>query len=183
MGGRPKGLIEVDGEPVIARTLRLIEPLCERRCVVASNGAAYDDVGAPRVPDIFPARGPAGGLHAALRQAGEGWVCLVACDMPGLTTQALGSLLEDAKRGGADAVYYETDGRAQPFCAWWHTRVLGVLEPILTTDSIGLTRLLRLVRSRCLAAPDPRLFESLNTPEDMARWRGRWPAIQILESR
>jgi molybdopterin-guanine dinucleotide biosynthesis protein A len=174
MGGAPKGLLRVNGEPIAARSLALFERLFGRALVVANDPAPYAALGAPVVPDVLPGRGAPGGLHAALRAAATPWVFAAGCDMPFLDAAAISFLA--SLREGADAVLVRAGGRLEPLHAFWSRACLGPLEELLARGDPSLRELAAAVRARIVdeaeyRAVDPALrsLENANTPEDAAR--------------
>jgi molybdopterin-guanine dinucleotide biosynthesis protein A len=89
MGGTPKGLLRVGGEPIAARTIALFLRRFGKAIVVANEPAPYAALGAPVIPDVLPGRGAPGGVHAALAAATTPWVFAAACDMPFLDERAI----------------------------------------------------------------------------------------------
>ena len=174
MGGAPKGLLQIDGEPIAARSLALFVGLFGRALVVANDPAPYAALGATVVGDLLPGRGAPGGLHAALRAVETPWVFAAACDMPFLDAGAIAFLA--ARREGADAVLVRAGVRLEPLHAFWSRACLGPLEALLARGEPSLRDLAAAVRARVVEedayrAADPALrsLENANTPEDAAR--------------
>jgi molybdopterin-guanine dinucleotide biosynthesis protein A len=174
MGGAPKGLLRVNGEPIAARSLALFARLFGRALVVANDPAPYAGLGAPVVPDVLAGRGAPGGLHAALRAAATPWVFAAGCDMPFLDAGAISFLA--GRREGAEAVLVRAAGRLEPLHAFWSRACLGPLEALLAAGEPSLRELAAAVRARIVdeaeyRAVDPALrsLENANTPEDAAR--------------
>jgi molybdenum cofactor guanylyltransferase len=174
MGGRPKGLLRVGGEPVAARSLRIFGELFAGAMVVADDPAPYAALGAPVVPDAIPGKGAPGGVHAALAAAPTPWVFTAACDMPFLSSRALRFLWD--RRGHAPAVLIRFAGRLEPLHAFWSRACLPELERRLREGDPSLQALARVVGARVVEEEewrriDPlgRALENANTPEDAAR--------------
>jgi molybdenum cofactor guanylyltransferase len=174
MGGRPKGLLRVGGEPVAARSLRIFGELFAGAMVVANDPAPYAALGAPVVPDAIPGKGAPGGVHAALAAAPTPWVFTAACDMPFLSSRALRFLWD--RRGDAPAVLIRFAGRLEPLHAFWSRACLPELERRLREGDPSLQALARVVGARVVEEEewrriDPlgRALENANTPEDAAR--------------
>jgi molybdenum cofactor guanylyltransferase len=174
MGGRPKGLLRVGGEPVAARSLRIFGELFAGAMVVANDPAPYAALGAPVVPDAIPGKGAPGGVHAALAAAPTPWVFTAACDMPFLSSRALRFLWD--RRGHAPAVLIRFAGRLEPLHAFWSRACLPELERRLREGDPSLQALARVVGARVVEEEewrriDPlgRALENANTPEDAAR--------------
>jgi molybdenum cofactor guanylyltransferase len=174
MGGRPKGLLRVGGEPVAARSLRIFGELFAGAMVVADDPAPYAALGAPVVPDAISGKGAPGGVHAALAAAPTPWVFTAACDMPFLSSRALRFLWD--RRGHAPAVLIRFAGRLEPLHAFWSRACLPELERRLREGDPSLQALARVVGARVVEEEewrriDPlgRALENANTPEDAAR--------------
>jgi molybdopterin-guanine dinucleotide biosynthesis protein A len=174
LGGATKGLLEVGGEPLVARALRLFAVSCGGALLVANEPAPYGALGVRIVPDLIPGKGAPGGLHAALSAAPTEWVFAVACDMPFLSEAGLDLLA--SRRAGADAVVPRWGGRLEPLHALWSRRCLPALEGALRAGDPSLQALARLVETHVVdeadwraVDPDGRAFENVNTPEDLAR--------------
>jgi molybdopterin-guanine dinucleotide biosynthesis protein A len=174
LGGVPKGLLQLDGEPIVARSLRLFASLFDESLVVANDPAPYAALGARVVPDVLTGKGAPGGVHAALAAARSEWVFTAACDMPFLSAEAIRFLAE--RRGGAPAVLVRWRGRLEGLHALWSRACLPAIEARLRAGDPSLWDLARAVSARIVEEaawrevdPDGRSFENVNTPEDAAR--------------
>jgi molybdopterin-guanine dinucleotide biosynthesis protein A len=58
LGGTQKGLIELGGETLAARLVRLASPLFSEIMLVANEPSLYAFLGVPVYPDDSPGRGP-----------------------------------------------------------------------------------------------------------------------------
>jgi molybdopterin-guanine dinucleotide biosynthesis protein A len=174
MGGRTKGLLLVEGEPIAARSLRLFARLFGASLVVANDPAPYAALGVPVVPDAIAGKGAPGGLHAALRAARTPLVFAAACDMPFLAEAPIALLA--SRREGAAAVVPRWGGRLEPLHALWSAACLTPLEAALAAGDPSLRWLAGevgavVVDEATWRAVDPagRSLENANTPEDLAR--------------
>ncbi len=175
LGGIPKGLLRIEGEAIAARTLRLFGSLFPASLVVANDPDAYRGLGAAVVPDAVRGKGAPGGLQAALRAAGTGWIFAAACDMPFLEPGPI-RLLAAHRRPGVAAVLVRFAGVLQPLHGFWSTDCLPALEGMLARGNPSLAELARAVPAHVVEEPewrtvDPagRALENVNTPEDAAR--------------
>ncbi len=174
MGGAPKGLLRVGGQPIAARSVALFLRLFGKAMVVANDRAPYAALGAPVIADLLPGRGAPGGLHAALIAADTQWVFAAGCDMPFLDERAIAFLA--ARRPGVEAVLVRAGGRLEPLHAFWSRACLPALERLLASGEPSLRDLVHAVNARIVEeeewrAVDPagRSLENANTPEDAAR--------------
>jgi molybdopterin-guanine dinucleotide biosynthesis protein A len=174
LGGFAKGLLRLEGEPLVARTLRLFESLFPASVVIANDAAPYQGLGAEVLPDVVAGKGAPGGVHAALRAGGTGWIFTAACDMPFLAEGPIRFLA--ARRQGVAVVLVRSGGRLHPLHAFWSSACLAPLERMLAAGNPSLIELSRAVPAAVVedvewraADPEGRALENVNTAEDAAR--------------
>lgn len=174
MGGTPKGLLRVDGEPIAARTLRLFRGAFAHVMVVANDPVPYASLGAPTVADAIAGKGAPGGLHAALLHARSEWVFTAGCDMPFLAAGPIAWLA--SRRQGAPALIPRWQGRLEPLHAFWSRGCLPEVERLLRAGDPSFREIAAAVGARIVEEeewrtidPQGRSFENVNTPEEAAR--------------
>jgi len=175
LGGRDKGALTLNGQPLRNRLLSLAPAFRETLWVTVSQGKGAP-AGTPRqIRDAYPGRGVPGAVITALESARTPWVCVVAMDMPFVTLPAL-RLLEHAARS-AQAAAFEVQARLEPLPCWIHTALAAVWRERLPGNP-SLRALLSeastvRVPERVLQMVDPacQVVVSINTPEDCRRWK------------
>jgi len=113
-GGRDKRTLSVGGRPILDWQLDELRLLTDD-IVIVGGRPLHNFEGLRRVTDRVPESGPLGGLDAALASARDDRVIVVACDMPFITADFLGSLL--ALADSVDAVVPRTERGYHPLCA------------------------------------------------------------------
>ncbi len=181
LGGVAKGLLEVEGRPVLERLLELGR-LFGDVLLVANDPAPYVRFHLRAVEDVVRGRGAPGGVHAALEGARTEWVLAVACDMPFVTGAAVRTLLE-ARGPEVDAVCFTVGGRVEPLLALYRKTLSGPWGEALRGEEPSLRSLLSRCRAKllpedALRAVDAELRSvvSVNTPEDLARHGAALPS-------
>lgn len=158
LGGRVKGLIEVDGAPIIDRLLGLLADLDP--VIIGEPEGPY--AGRARIiADTHPGSGAPGALRTALEHADD-WVFVCASDLPWLDRRTVDRLW-GARREGDLAVLAEAGGHLQPLAGWWHADALASVE------GASLKAMAASVNARCVPFADPRPFYNINTPEELLR--------------
>lgn len=166
LGGVAKGLLRVGGQPVLERLLSL-RGLARDVLLVANDEVSYTSYGLPTVPDAVPGKGAPGGVVTALLAAKTPWVLVLACDMPFVTLQAAGALLDQAGEG-VDVVVYERGGRLEPLLGVYRASLGPAWRERLAAGP-SLQALVASARLRRCTPADERALDSLNTPEDLER--------------
>jgi len=165
--GSDKARALLDGEPLLCRVARSLgdRPVT----VVATSPGAYEDLGLRTIADPRPGLGPLGGLEAALRDRGAGWILLAACDLLGLDPRWLADL--ERARGEAPAVAFR-GGHWEPMPALYHTDLLEAVQARLALEprARALHALLEAEGAASLRVPGGwRSVRSINTREDLGR--------------
>jgi molybdopterin-guanine dinucleotide biosynthesis protein A len=113
--GREKLSIEVGGLPLIAHVKNALTGSCREVLVVGDGSIRLR--GVRHVANERPGKqGPLAGIEAGLAAANYHHVFVAAGDMPFLTQDVVGYLLERLERGGAPAVIPRYGGRIHPLC-------------------------------------------------------------------
>jgi molybdopterin-guanine dinucleotide biosynthesis protein A len=173
LGGKPKGLLIVEGRRIIDRQLEALREF-ERVFIVANDPVPWSDLGLAIIPDRIPGAGPLAGLDAALAALGpdeEAVVC-VAGDMPFLDARPL-ALLRD--HPPVQAVVPRAGGRPDPLFARYHRSCAPIVARALAQGRLKTIALLDELQVAYLEEPTLRLIDpglrfltNINTPDDLA---------------
>lgn len=167
MGGCDKGLVDWQGEPLIAHVHRAVRPLSDDLVISCNrNQAAYRAYADQLVGDAeadFP--GPLAGVIAGLRVARHGWVVVLACDAPLVDRELIEGLLRLAVAGNSAAMVRQ-GGFWQPMFSVLPKRVLPVLEQAWAAGERSLQKaLLREAVQGLECAESDRRLSNFNSPE------------------
>jgi molybdopterin-guanine dinucleotide biosynthesis protein A len=166
MGGVPKGLLPIDGVPIVERTARLVARLDAELVVVGTHPAysAWAERRSLRVlADVGEALGPLGALLALLEHA-KGNALALACDMPYLDAPLLRSLVDAPPGTWAP----RRDGRWEPLCARYDAPVvLPIARRLADARVLRLQALLDECASE-LPIDDPRTLDDWDEPADVS---------------
>jgi molybdopterin-guanine dinucleotide biosynthesis protein A len=133
MGGVDKGLVRLDGRPMVAHVIDRLAPQVGPILVNANQNAdAYAALGHPVVPDAVGGyAGPLAGLHAGLSRASTPFVVTVPCDSPFLPPDLVVRLADGLARGGAALAVAKTFDQPHPVFALVRRDVLPNLSAFL----------------------------------------------------
>ena len=112
--GTDKALVELGGEPLLARALRMLEQAGLSAAIAGSRSPDLSRF-APLIDDA--GEGPLGGICAALESTEAEYAVFVSVDMPLLPWPLVNSLLESARLTESVAVVASVNGVAQTFPA------------------------------------------------------------------
>lgn len=176
--GRPKALLPIDGQTLLARVVDRVSAAASPVVVVAA-----DDSTLPPLPshvrlltDRVSDRGPLEGVRVGLDMlAGEVDACFVTgCDFPRLEPAMILGLRE--LLGDHSAAVPLIEGFAQPLCAVYRPALVPLLDQLLDAGERRLLALVEAASPRLVTADELRPFDphlrsfcNLNHPADYER--------------
>jgi molybdopterin-guanine dinucleotide biosynthesis protein A len=177
--GVDKAFLDFDGRTLLARALDLARSVTAEVRIVGSREKFAPF--APVVEDIFPAHGPLGGIHAALRSSHANLNLMLAVDAPFVSRTLLQYLLGEAHHmPEATVVVPCCNGHRQPLCAVYQREFAEAAEKALLAGKNRIDVLFDMVKSRVIGEEEleragfsAALFCNLNTPADVAEKRKR----------
>ena len=172
--GGPKGDALVAGTSMAARAVQALGPWVEEVVVVSSRPLEHPP--ARVVPDRVSGAGPLGGLDAALAEAaaaGLDGVVLLACDLPLVSPEVVGAVVDSLGDAPAVAPAREPGG-VEPLCAVYRVGVHPVVEAHLRGPDRSLHALFRdvggvVVPEESLGDQASGAFLNVNSPSDRDR--------------
>ncbi|MBV9340494.1 MAG: molybdenum cofactor guanylyltransferase [Acidobacteria bacterium] len=174
--GSDKAFLAVGGRTLLERAFELASSVAAEVRVVAPllKCSSFGTL----VKDIFPGRGPLGGIHAALSSSPSDWNLILAVDLPFVEKGFLNYLVGEAQRSQAVVTVPRTGGRFEPLCAVYRKQFAGPAESALAQgrnkiDALFPSLTLRVIDDAEMARRGHNLgmFRNLNTPEDWEQAR------------
>ena len=184
--GTDKALVQLDGEPLIVRTLAILGDaglelaIAGARSDLSTYGQVVEDAG----------RGPLGGICAGLESTPAEYAVFVSIDTPLLPSSLVSFLLQYAQMAQAGITLVSVTGFTQTFPVVIHRSMLSSLQSELNSGNTGcyaafrvaadpLQRPLRVLAVEDLVQagqvehtyglPASHWFLNVNTPADLAR--------------
>ncbi|WP_426234061.1 molybdenum cofactor guanylyltransferase MobA [Pseudomonas sp. TWP3-2] len=168
MGGQDKGLIEWQGEPLIAHLQRKVRPLTDDLIISCNrNRELYAPFADQLVADgeaDFP--GPLAGILAGLKAARHSHLLVLPCDVPSIDEPLLRDMRETANQHREKPLMLRHDAHWEPLLCVIPKALLPIFEEAWNAGERSPGRIMRSLGASALECPDhdPRLA-NLNTPE------------------
>jgi molybdopterin-guanine dinucleotide biosynthesis protein A len=99
-----KGLVYFRGNSFMSCILNAVKPISENICLVTSN-LDYEKFGYELIKDVYPGKGPLGGIYTALKHSSEDKNLILSCDIPLINTEIIEKLLEKTAQKYAEITY------------------------------------------------------------------------------
>jgi molybdenum cofactor guanylyltransferase len=172
MGGINKAFIEVGGERLIDRTLRVYRTLFREIIISTNSPLEYLEFDAQIVTDIYRGKGPLGGIHAGLLHSTCEQAFVSACDMPYLSAEFIGHMI--GQTGDHDVVVPVTANGYESLHAIYSRKCLPVIESQIERNDLKVSHLFGKFKTLEIPGeeirrfdPDGNLFANLNRPDDL----------------
>ena len=180
--GQDKALLRLrDGETFLEHAIASCSAVAGQVGIVGprSRYGAYAWAG-EIVEDIYPDRGPLGGIHAALSATRTQWNVFLAVDLPGVSPALLQWMLQQARSGGKLITVPSVGGQQQPLCAIYRSGFLELADKALRENRNKVNGSFPSEETRVVgeaeivaAGFDPIMFTNVNTPEEFANFGGQ----------
>jgi len=166
--GCDKLFVSVDGEPLLAHTLRICRAAFDQVSIVAKDSEKFGEFKAPVLIDFPDAPGPLGGVIAALddcsaRSADSCFI--IAADLADIDEATIQTLQQNYH--GEDYLGISESGRIQPLCGIYATKALSKFRQVaLKNDPYQLWRIVEGLNYR-LIPMQKTSWRNINTPADI----------------
>ena len=169
MGGRNKGLIELDGQALIKHVLQRLQPQLNKIIISANDQLDdYAKFGYPVIPDKIPGfAGPLVGMYSAMTEMSTDWLITLPCDTPKIPLDYVAhmySTIKDTK------VVVAHDGTRQQsgFCLI-HKSLQEELLTAIKNEQLAVYKFLKTHHAVKANFADVKpCFVNINTPEQLS---------------
>ena len=171
MGGVDKGLVELDGKPLVAHALARLAPQVGTILINANqNVERYAALGAPVVRDAVGGfAGPLAGLHAGMTVAATTHVVTVPCDSPFLPHDLVSRLASALAKDDAQLAVARTFDQPHPVFALVRRDVLPHLAAFLAAGGRKIDAWYATLAAVEVAFDDEAdAFRNINTAAELA---------------
>ena len=177
-GGISKGLIELTpGTTIIARIIEEIRWGGPTEIAIsANNPEPYEAFGLPILADLRAGLGPVGGIEAGLshfRNVCSG-VLFMPCDLPSISRNEISALVCAFDESAAEVVFAR-DGSFvdHPLCSVVRNAALPAVSKLIDEGCRRIADLWAILGATSIQFECDTPFFNVNTPADMARWKGK----------
>jgi molybdopterin-guanine dinucleotide biosynthesis protein A len=175
--GRSKALEVIGGKSLIERIVERLAPITNQFLIVTSREQSEfptsDEIEV--LTDIYPERGPLGGIYTGLLASRSSRSIAVACDMPFLNNELLSYMIDLSQDFDAVVPRWQ-NGMLEPLHAIYAKSCLDTIKTRLENERLSIHRFLSEINVRYIGEEeckrfDPELlsFFNINRPSDLKR--------------
>ncbi len=178
--GLDKALLEVQGQPLLVRTVQTLAVLSDDVLVVANDPSRYEALRLPArlVADEQSGMGALMGLLSGLKAARHSYALAVACDMPFLSLPLLRHMVTLVE--GQDVVIPRLDGMLEPLHAIYGKSCLPFMARLLEHKCRQIIAFFREVKVRYVDEHEVDRLDPLHLSFVNVNTPGDWERVQTL---
>ncbi|MFT5819151.1 MAG: molybdopterin-guanine dinucleotide biosynthesis protein A [Crocinitomix sp.] len=164
--GQDKGLMDLNGKPMIQYIIETVEPIANNIIIIANN-LDYEKFGFPVYEDTVKEKGPLAGVVTGLSESKTDLNWIISCDTPYVTEGLLKELKHELK--GFDAVLSSFQGRVHPLISAYNKSALQMLTEQLEKENLKLMLANSALKTKIFNANQYDLinFKNLNSKKDL----------------
>jgi molybdopterin-guanine dinucleotide biosynthesis protein A len=177
--GRNKALQVIEGKSLIQWVVDHLAILTTEIIIATAHGEASPCSSAVRIKtvgDIYPGKGPLGGIHSGLIASSSSWAIVVGCDTPFLSIGLLEYMTQVL--ADSDVALPRIGEMIEPLCAVYSKSCLASIQELLEQDERRIRKLFSIVRVKYVEEdeinsfdPEHLSFFNINNQDDLERAR------------
>lgn len=171
MGGEDKGLLELNGKPLIRHVIERIESQVDTILISANrNLAEYEKFGYPVVTDEQrDFLGPLAGIATALQDCAGDYLLAVPCDTPFLPNDLTATMLEQLQKERAETCLAHDGQRLQPLIALISCSLRNKLNQSIQAGHLKVERWMLEQKHSTARFTEAGRFLNINCRDDLLR--------------
>lgn len=178
MGGNDKGLVELNGRPMVSWVVDAVKPVANEVVINANrNVGEYAQMDLAVIGDIiaeFP--GPLAGLLSACEHLNNDWVLMCPCDSPYVKTKLIYRLWQAALTGNTSIVVAHDGTRLQPVFAIVRRQLKDSINEFLQQGNRKIDQWYKQEGYTAVDCADCGfMFSNINTTEELEAAERNWP--------
>lgn len=164
--GQDKGLMLLNGKPMIQHVVDTVKPIVSEIIIVANN-TSYQSFGNKFYVDEVKNSGPLAGLCVGLKYSETHLNIVLSCDVPYVTTEMLEVLIKEFSQQ-KDVVLFEKQEELHPLIALYSKTCLPLLQSFLEENELKLKYVLNHLNINKIDGTlyAEKCFKNINTPKD-----------------
>ena len=166
--GEDKGLMVLFGKPMIEYIIDIVDQLSTDIVIVANN-EEYSRYDYPIYSDIYPEKGPLGGLHTGLTKSKHEINIVLSCDVPYVKTDLLQFLLSKSKNHDITIPLFED--RTHQLIGIYKKSCLATFEKSIKMDKLKISSIFTQLDVNVVDCNefDKINFKNLNSKRDISQ--------------
>lgn len=165
--GTDKGLLSINSETFVKKIAATLQSITPHIFVITSNDA-YTQLGFNCIPDLFPDKGPVGGIHSALSHSENENVIIVSCDSPLVSIAFWQWLIKEHQKSNSAITFPSLLDSDYPLTGIYAKNLENIFFQAVQKEQLKLLSLVRQLKYNAVKVPPEfeKNLHNINTPEE-----------------
>jgi molybdopterin-guanine dinucleotide biosynthesis protein A len=169
--GSNKAFLELKGKTFIELQIDLLREIFDDIFISANTSSEYEHLNLSIFKDVYPGKGPLGGIYTSLINSSSLHTFMLACDMPFIGPELINHLKDLTKE--YDVVIPKSEKGLEPLHAFYSKKCIDPIKRSLEEDNLRITSFFPHVNVKIVELDNLNLSDSfknsiknLNTRDD-----------------
>lgn len=173
--GKDKGMCNFRDKPLVEYAIEALKPFCGEILLSTNLTAGYEKYGLKLINDEIKEIGPMGGIYSCLKKVKTKYNIVLSCDTPFIGKELIKFIVNNISDEFDIVAPIHQNSFLEPLCAYYNISVLSKMNAFIKKGDYKLMALLKSLRLKQLVIDNnlgfynPKLFNNLNTSEDLIR--------------
>jgi molybdopterin-guanine dinucleotide biosynthesis protein A len=134
--GSNKAFLELNGKTFIELQIELLRKMFDDVFISANSSSEYEYLNLPIFKDVYPGKGPLGGIYTSLINSGSFHTFMLACDMPFVGLELIKHLKDLTKE--YDVVIPKSERGLEPLHAFYSKKCIDPIKKELDENNLRI---------------------------------------------
>lgn len=164
--GQDKGLMPLNGKPLIEYVIEVTKPFSDEILIVA-NHLDYKKFGYPVFFDEIKDKGPLAGIYTGLKNSSSEWNLILSCDVPFVNKQLIELLIENSN--DFDITIPQKDNQTHQLIGVFNKNCIHSFKTNLDYNQLKLKKAYESLNLNIVNASeiDDKVFTNINSKDDI----------------
>jgi len=135
--GSNKAFLELKGKTFIELQIDLLREIFDDIFISANTSSEYEYLNLSIFKDVYPGKGPLGGIYTSLINSSSLHTFMLACDMPFIGSELINHLKDLTKE--YDVVIPKSEKGLEPLHAFYSKKCIDPIKRSLEEDNLRIT--------------------------------------------
>ncbi len=165
--GSDKGMLLLNETVFIEHIVKALQEANIQNITIVSSNKAYDFLKCNRIADVYPDKGPVGGIFSALSHSKSEQNLILSVDIPLISSEVITWLISniDYKKR---ITQVKVGDKTSPLIAVYNRKAVNVFEEHLQREELKLRMVVEAIPHQTIEIPEKwiSLLQNINTKED-----------------
>ncbi len=165
--GSDKGMLLLNETVFIEHIVKALQKANIQKITIVSANSKYDFLSCNRIEDIYPDKGPVGGIFTALSHSQTEQNIILSVDVPLISAEIITWMISNISNDRLITQIKVAD-KMSPLIAVYNRKAVKVFEEHLKKEQLKLRMVVEAIPHKTIEVPDKwcALLQNINTKED-----------------